>query len=359
MHLDDLDLIKELDTENMLDHINSLPDQLAAAWKLGLSLPLPAMGKFTHVVIAGMGGSAIGGDLVQAYANLYSHIPVTVLRDYDLPNWQDALVICSSHSGNTEETLSVFDQAVDRGLPTLAICTGGKLAKKARETDTPVWIFEDDFQPRAAVGYSFGLLLALLTRLEMFELPHVASEILGAVQAMKAQQVNLQPEIMAPTNPAKRLAGQFVGRWITVFASGFLTPVARRWKTQLNEIAKAQAAFEFLPEADHNTLQGTQFPEANVNHSLAFFITSKLNHPRNRIREEYTRKTLMLEAITTDFYRVSGRRVLEDMWSALHMGDYIAFYLSIAYQVDPTPVPMLAQLKIYLNNTGSEIINED
>lgn len=359
MHLDDLALIKELDSQNMLEHINHLPDQLAEAWKLGFSLPLPKMGYFNHVVIAGMGGSAIGGDLVQAYANIYSEIPITVLRDYDLPQWQNTLVICSSHSGNTEETLSVFDQAVERGLPTLAICTGGKLAEKARQADTPLWIFEDDFQPRAAVGYSFGLLLAALTRLGMFEVEHTASEVLAAVQAMKAQQVDLQPEVFAPHNPAKRLAGQFVGRWVTVFGSGFLAPVARRWKTQINEIAKAQAAFEILPEADHNTLQGINFPEANANHSLAFFITSKLNHPRHRIREEYTRKAFMLEAISTDFFRVRGKRVMEDMWSALHMGDYIAFYLSVAYQIDPTPVPMLEQLKIYLNNTGNEKLHED
>jgi len=354
MHLDDLELIKKLDTQDMLKHINDLPDQLAAAWQLGLSLPLQDFGEINHVVIAGMGGSAIGGDLVSAFARLYGNVPVTVLRDYDLPAWRDTLVICSSHSGNTEETLSVFDQAVEAGLPTLAICTGGKLAKKAEEAECAVWIFEDDFQPRAAVGYSFGLILAAMTRLGILELEHTASEVLAAVQAMKVQQNDLQPDVLAPNNPAKRLAGQFINRWVTVFASGFLKPVARRWKTQVNELAKAQAAFEFLPEADHNTLQGALFPEVNATHSLAFFITSKNNHPRNQIREEYTRKAFMLEAISTDFFRVTGARVLEDMWTALHMGDYISYYLAIAYQVDPTPVPMLAQLKEHLSKQENE-----
>jgi glucose/mannose-6-phosphate isomerase len=354
MLLDNLDLIKELDSENMLQHINDLPDQLAKAWELGLSLSLPDFAEFNHVVIAGMGGSAIGGDLISAYAQYFSHIPVTVLRDYNLPNWSHALVICSSHSGNTEETLSVFDQATAAGLPTLAICTGGKLAERAKQAGSALWIFEDDFQPRAAVGFSFGLLLAALTRLSMFSQDETSREIENTVQAMKTQMADLQPENPAPTNAAKRLAGQFVNRWVTIFAAGFLAPVARRWKTQINEIAKAQAAFEIIPEANHNTLQGAYFPEVNANHSLTFFITSKHNHPRNQIREEYTRKTFMLEAFATDFFRTYGRTVMEDMWTALHMGDYISYYLAVAYQIDPTPVPMLADLKNHLSNSEIE-----
>jgi glucose/mannose-6-phosphate isomerase len=354
MHLDDLNVIKEIDSEKMIQHINDLPAQLASAWELGLNLPLPDFGDFNHVVIAGMGGSAIGGDLVRAYAQRFSHIPVTVLRDYDLPDWTNTLVICSSHSGNTEETLSIFEQAVAAGLPTMAICTGGKLAEKAREAGAALWTFEDDFQPRAAVGFSFGLLLAALTRLGMFPLQETAGDIAAAVKAMKTQMEDLQPEVPAPHNPAKRLAGQFVNRWITIFGSGFLAPVARRWKTQINELSKAQAAFEFIPEATHNTLQGAYYPEVNVNHSLTFFITSKHNHRRNRLREEYTRKTFMLEAFSTDFFRTRGKSVMEDMWTALHMGDYISFYLAIIYQVDPTPVPMLAELKNQLSNPDNE-----
>lgn len=276
---------------------------------------------------------------------------MTVLRDYTLPKWSNTLVICSSHSGNTEETLSVFDQAIQAGLPTLAICTDGTLAEKAAQAGAPLWLFEDDFQPRAAVGFSFGLLLAALTRLGLFSAKQTASEILSTVQAMKAQMADLLPEVACPNNPAKRLAGQMVNRWVTIFAAGFLEPVARRWKTQINEIAKAQAAFEVIPEANHNTLQGASHPEGNTTKSLKFFLTSKFNHPRNQIREEYTRKTFMLEAFPTDFFRARGKNVMEDIWTALHMGDYIAYYLAVAYQTDPTPVPMLADLKDYLKKS--------
>ncbi len=352
MHLDQLETIQSIDQQNMLQHINDLPDQLAGAWKLGLSLPLPNYPKFQHVLIAGMGGSAIGGDLLTAYASQSCPVPITVLRDYSLPKWENCLVICSSHSGNTEETLSVFDQALDAGLPVLAVTTGGKLAEKAAKAGTGCWQFDDDFQPRAAVGFSFGLLLAALTRLGLFDQSSVQQELDAAVQAMKEQQTSLMPEVPASTNPAKRMAGQFMGRTAVLFGSGFLQPVARRWKTQINEIAKAQAYFEFLPEADHNTLQGIYFPEDDFGKTLAFFITSKHNHPRNKLREEFTRQIYMLEGVTTDFYRAPGRGVLDSMWSALHFGDYLSFYLAIAYGADPTPVPMLQNLKQKLKDAS-------
>lgn len=345
MQLDNLEIIRELDRENMLQHINNLPDQLASAWDLGLGLPLPQFPDLHHIVIAGMGGSAIGGDLIAAYASQTCPVPITVLRDYALPAWKNTLVICSSHSGNTEETLAVFEQALEAGLPILAITTGGKLAEKAQKSGAALWIFEDDFQPRAAVGFSFGLLLAALTRLGLFNQEQVSQELGAAVHAMKEQQAQMLPEVPAATNPAKRMAGQFVDRWPVLFGSGFLAPVARRWKTQINEIAKAQATFEHLPEADHNTLQGIYFPQDQPGKPLTFFITSKHNHPRNKLREEFTREIFMLEAITTDFFRAPGKGILDSMWTALHFGDYLSFYLAIAYGVDPTPVPMLQTLK--------------
>lgn len=352
MELFKLESINELDSENMIEHINTLPDQLATAWELGKSYALPEKPAFQQIIIAGMGGSAIAGDMIAAYAEHFGNTPVFVLRDYTLPKWKNSLVICSSHSGNTEETLSVFKQAQAAKLPILAISTGGKLGKLAAEAGGPLWTFEDDFQPRAAVGYSFGLLLAAFVKLGVLPQTQAEADLQAAVAAMKAQQPDFLPEVPTVINPAKRMAGQFIDRWVVLFASGFLSPIARRWKTQINEIAKAQAAFELLPEANHNTLQGIYFPEKPLTRSMAYFITSKQNHPRNKLREEFTRKTMMLEGIATDFYRAPNIGILADMWAALHFGDYLSYYLAIAYGADPTPVPMLENLKQTLKDAG-------
>ncbi len=354
MNLDDLSLLSQLDPQNMLAEIDSLPQQLVAAWELGQNLPLPQTDTpIERIVLSGMGGSAIGADLFAACAAETCPVPVIVHRDYGLPafaNGPRTLVVASSHSGNTEETLDSFDAALQRGCAALAITTGGKLAQQAASANIPLWTFNHEGQPRAAVGYSFGLLLALFSRLGF--IPSPATDLTEAIAAMQHQQANLRAEIPAALNPAKRYAGQLVGRWVTVFGSGALAPVARRWKTQINELAKAPANFEFLPEADHNALAALANPaDLLQSRTLAMFLVAPSDHPRNRLRSEFTRQVFMLEGSNTDFYLAKGNSKLAHMFTALHFGDYLAYYLAIAYQTDPAPVEALAHLKDILANT--------
>src|SRR5512139_2156483 len=184
VNLDDIGAFGHIDTQDMIGQIQALPDQLVDAWKLGQSLPLPGFAGIRHVLIAGMGGSAIGADLLASYAAPRCSVPVMVLRDYNLPAWAsgpETLVIPLSHSGNTEETLSAVDQSRVQGCRILAITTGGKLAEIADKQGQPVWRFVHAGQPRAAVGYSFGLLLAAFTRLGL--LPDPSMELKDAVDA--------------------------------------------------------------------------------------------------------------------------------------------------------------------------------
>ncbi len=346
MNLDDLSLMQQLDPQNMLTEIDTLPDQLASAWALGQSFPLPA-GAFSRVIISGMGGSAIGADLLASYTADLCAVPVIVSRDYGLPAFAkgpETLFIASSHSGNTEETLDAFAAAQKAGCTILAVCTGGKLAEKASAAGLPVWKFDHKGQPRAAVGYSFGLLLALFDRLGL--IPAQAGAVAGAVAAMKEQQASLKADVQASLNPAKRYAGQLVGRWVTVFGSGALAPVARRWKGQINELAKAPANFEFLPEADHNTLAGLVNPaDLLASRTMTMFLTAPSDHPRNALRANITRQTFMLEGSNTDFFMAKGEGPLAHIWTSIHFGDYMAYYLAIAYGTDPTPVDALTHLK--------------
>lgn len=346
MNLNDLDHIRAIDKERMIDHIDGLPEQLEAAYALGRSLPLPEWAGIRQVLVAGMGGSAIGADLLAAYAAPLGGAPILLHRDYDLPHWaqgKETLVICSSHSGNTEETLSAFEMAGQRGCRVLAVTTGGELARRAEAAGIPLWRFDYDSQPRAAIGYSFGLLLAAAARQGV--LPDPAADLGNALAAMRKQRESLQAEVPDIHNSSKRMAGQFYGRWITVFGSGFLAPAARRWKAQINEHAKAQAAFEELPEACHNTLQGVEQPRKQYDHSMYIWLRSPLNHPRNQMRDEHTRVAMMVQGINTDFVMASGEGRLAHLWTLVQYGDYTAYYLAIAYGLDPTPVPMLVELK--------------
>jgi glucose/mannose-6-phosphate isomerase len=350
MNLDDHHLFKDVDPQDMLAEIDRLPEQLKGALELGERLPLPETGSIERVVISGMGGSAIGADLLEAYARPHVPVPVYVHRDYDLPAWAagpETLLVASSHSGNTEETLYAFRQAVQRGCRLIAVTTGGALAEETRQSGGTVWQFEHRGQPRAAVGYSFGLLLALFARLKL--LPDPSQELSGVIAAMHAQQEMLGADSPLPRNPSKRLAGQLYGRIVSVFGAGILAPVARRWKGQISEVAKAWAQFEFLPEADHNTLAGTLHPSEQLGRLSVIFLQSPSDHPRNRLRSEYTRQAFMLEGLNTDFVNASGEGPLAHQWTVLQYGDYTAYYLAMLYGVDPTPVDALQGLKAELS----------
>ncbi len=212
MDLNDYNSFSHIDKQNYLAEIENLPGQLENAYQQGLTLGLPAWKGIQRVLIAGMGGSAIGADLLVAYAAPLCPVPIIVQRNYTLPAWAsgpETLVIASSHSGNTEETLAAFEQALKSNCRILALCTGGKLAEAAIASNVPLWTFVHSGQPRAAVGYSFGLLLALLRRLDL--IPDPADALAGAITAMRKQQVGLQAEVPVVRNLAKREAGQLMG----------------------------------------------------------------------------------------------------------------------------------------------------
>jgi glucose/mannose-6-phosphate isomerase len=355
VNLDDVQSMQQLDAQNMLAEIDNLPAQLEKAWELGQTQPLPFSDRdnpskgIHQVIISGMGGSAIGADLLAAYVAPICRVPVIVQRDYGLAAWAHGagtLVITSSHSGNTEETLDTFEVALRNKCELMAVATGGRLAERATQEKVPLWKFEHRGQPRAAVGFSFGLLLAAFSRLGLVETPEtLAIAVAGAVVSMKKQQETLQANVPVKHNPSKRLAGQLVGRWVNVYASGCLAPVARRWKGQVNEIAKAGAGFELLPEADHNALAGLLNPAELQSRTATLFLSAPSIHPRNRLRADLTRQEFMLEGLNTEVYEAQGETSLAHIWTSLHFGDYMAYYLAMAYGCDPTPVEALENFK--------------
>jgi glucose/mannose-6-phosphate isomerase len=352
MDLNDHTSFPNLDRQNYLSEIENLPSQLENAYQLGLSFNLPKWQGIQRVLIAGMGGSAIGADLLAAYATPFCPVPILVQRNYTLPAWangSETLVVASSHSGNTEETLAAFELAMKSNCRILALCTGGKLAEVARASNLPLWTFEHHGQPRAAVGSSFGLLLALFNRLGL--IPNPVAELSETITAMRKQQANLRVDVPVVNNPAKRQAGQLIGRWVMVFGADFLEPVARRWKTQVNELAKALAQFESLPEADHNALAGLMQPEQAMISTIALFLRAPSYHPRNLLRTELTKQAYMLDGLNTDFYDAPGETPLAQQWTALHFGDYMAYYLAMLYEIDPTPIEALEGFKKHLRES--------
>jgi glucose/mannose-6-phosphate isomerase len=337
MNLDDLDFFKKTDKQNFLAQIDDLPDQLSQAWELAQTLPLPDFKDIQNIVISAMGDSAIGAELAAAAVSSSIRLPVTVHRGYDLPAFaseKGTLVVCISHSGNSEEVLTAFDMAIKNDCRVLAISTGGEIAKRAVEKNIPLWKFSYSGTDTMGVAYPFSLVLGLFARLGF--IPDPSADVGEAVAMMKRSQQHIIATMIAAKNPAKRYAGQLVGRWVTFVATENLAPIARRWKTQINQISKAGANFEIIPEATHNTLIATINPNQTLNaHTMTLFMRAKSDHPRNRLRSDLMRQAFMLEALNTDVIDARGESIIAHFWTLIIFGDYMAYYLAMAYGADP------------------------
>jgi glucose/mannose-6-phosphate isomerase len=344
--LDDLTARQELDPEGMLGHVAALSQQCRDAWTATRRLQLPVRHlRAEKILIVGMGGSAIGGDLAVAVATDESRLPILVHRGYGLPAYADreTMVIVSSYSGNTEETVSGFQAASELGCPVVAIATDGEVAKMATEQDMPLVSFDYRSQPRAALGTMFVSLLGVLRATGVVS--RLDADLDEALAILDSQEAELGAGTPQAQNRAKQLAAELVGQVPVVIGSGPLEPVARRWKTQFNENAKTWAYFEPLPEMNHNAVSGTHFPVEMAARVRALFLSSPGLHPRNRLRLELTRQIFEDQGIACYPVAVQGKSALAQILSAVQMGDYTSCYLALLNGTDPTAIGDIAALK--------------
>jgi glucose/mannose-6-phosphate isomerase len=344
--LDDVRALRRLDRGDMLGAAASVPAQVRDAWAISRSLSVPETHRSVDAVaVLGMGGSAIGGDLVRGIWGDRLRLPVEVVRGYDLPAWvgPSTLVVASSYSGTTEETIGAFGQAAARGARSVVITTGGTLLEVARKARLPHLVFPGGGQPRASVGYAITLLAGLLERVGSLELSD--AEVEAAARSADARVAASAPDVPTADNEAKRLAWALVDRLPIVEASGFLGPVARRWKTQLNENGKTSAAWEELPEATHNAVVGYAQPDTLKDHLLVVFLESEHDNERNRLRARLSRELLGASGIGHEVVQLTGQGRFGVALDAIVRGDFASIYLAALYGIDPTPVEAIGQLK--------------
>lgn len=339
----------------MLAAVAALPSGLADGWARTRGVTLPAGHRAaTSVALLGMGGSAIAGDVVAGVFADRLDRPLSVIRDYELPAWvgPQTLVIASSFSGATEETIASLATALERRAPVVAVTTGGPLLEVARRAELPHLMFQPGGQPRAALGRSLAMLAGLLERAGMLELGD--DEIAAAVAAGDAMAASCAATVDLEANPAKRLAWDLVDRWPTIEAAGWLGPVARRWKTQLNENAKSGATWEELPEATHNTVVGYAEPESLSDRLVVVFLASPDDHPRNRRRAEFSAGLLKGAGIDHRTIALTGAGRLAQATAGIVLGDFVSVYLGLLYGHDPTPVESIGLLKARLADVDAD-----
>jgi len=345
-YLDDPEVYREFDPSNMLGRLGELPQQCQEAWRAAMDLSLPPdYTAVDKVVILGMGGSAIGGDLVHALALAQGRVPVWVHRDYDLPPLVDArtLVIASSYSGNTEETISAFSEALATPAKKVVITTGGRLKTVAEESRVPVFTFCYKAEPRAAFGYSFFSILAIFHRLGLLSIQ--SKDVDETIEVLEGLSAGLGKDVPLEANPAKQLATKLLGRLVIIYGAGILSQVAFRWKTQFNENSKTCAFSECMPELNHNAVVGYRFPSWLGEKVFVILLSSQSLHPRILMRYNITIDLLAGAGIAHEVVEARGQSLLSQITSAVLLGDYVSYYLALLNRVDPSPVAAIDYLK--------------
>jgi glucose/mannose-6-phosphate isomerase len=344
--LDNVASYRELDPDDMLGRISELPMQCRDAWANAQSLDAPeSYSRASKVIILGMGGSAIGGALLNDLVRCECAVPILINRDYTVPVCVDAqtLAIASSYSGNTEETLISLEQAIDQGAMLLAVTTGGKVAQRARELKAPLLTFSYQSAPRAALGYSLISLLGVMCKLGL--VPDKSAGLDEAIAVMQDWQTEIKEAVPLEGNAAKQLATKIHGHLPVIYGANYLSEVARRWKGQFNENAKTWSFFEQIPELNHNAVVGYEWPADLAGDIVVIFLSSALDHPRNRVRAQVTQEILAQREVAYQVVEARGKSPLAQALSIIHFGDYVSYYLAILNGVDPSPVNTISYLK--------------
>ena len=355
INLDDPQLFNQYDPEGMLERIHEMPRQCQRAWQMASDFDLPLdYAEANKVVILGMGGSAIGGDLISSLAIAESRLPILVHRDYNLPAFVDdqTLLIASSYSGNTEETLSSFEQALSTGARKLVITTGGRLKTVAEANNVPVFSFDYQAQPRAALPFSLLPVLCFLGKLGF--LSDRSAEVTEMVDVLEKLSQEINESVPSHSNRAKQLATKLLGHLAVIYGAGIVSGVAHRWKTQLNENSKAWAFHEVFPELNHNAVAGYRFPPESASQIMVVMLHSPLLPPRIKQRYQVTCQLLDEAKVSYQIVDSEGTSPLSQVMSLVLFGDYTSYYLAMLYQVDPTPIEAIEFLKRKLGKDKTE-----
>lgn len=348
--LDDLEQISNLDKENVLGSIQRLGEQISQAWSEVNELKTPdSCSLAENVVIIGMGGSALGGRIVDSLVYDRVRVPIETLTEFVLPNYTDknTLVIVSSYSGNTEETMSAASEALAKGAQIFGITTGGKLKVFLEENNLPGYIFtpsnNPSEQPRMALGYSVSSILALLSKCQFIHLTD--DEINQAVSNLNSLSQEFDIRSPEEVNIAKKLAKKLKGKIPVLIASEHLVGAGHAVKNQFNETAKTFSTLFDLPELNHHLMEGLRNP-AEAKQFLQFlFVESLLYSSEVQKRYPLTKEVVEKNEVGYSSYVLKSSKKLDQIFELLCLGSFLSFYLAMLYGIDPQPIPWVDYFK--------------
>ena len=347
--LDNVKILKKYDVSDMLKLIESFPGQAREAADIGSRFKLPDMYKceYANIVCAGLGGSAIGADIMRSYVADEAKTPISVSRNYTLPNFvgNTSLVIASSYSGNTEETLSAYKDARGRGAKIIVITSGGQIREMAKADGNACLIIPSGLPPRCALGLSFFPLLAIMSKLGVIEdKTKEVNETIKVLQNLAAKAVGAA--VAEKKNIAKRIASDLYGKYGIIYGGqDHIDCVVTRWRGQIAENSKALASSHVFPEMNHNEIVGWENPKTLINKFVVVILRDKSDHPRTAKRMDISKAIMKKKAAKIIEVQSIGESLLARMFSLIYIGDFVSYYLAILNKRDPTPVESVTYLK--------------
>lgn len=335
------------DCSDMLGKVRGLPHQLETGYRLSAEAwSCVGSERPGALVVAGMGASAICGDILRLFLSGPSAVPVEVVRDYGLPGnlRERSVVVVSSYSGNTEEALACLDDALRLKARTVCVTSGGTLLDRARSERLPVLVLPAGLPPRAALGYLFSALLGLAHRTGLCADPREdLAECRATLEALNGVYSVADPAV----NPAARLAADLLDRVPVVFCGNRLDAVGLRWKNQFCENSKRLSLVSFFPEAGHNDVMGWEIRQEGLSAGVVVLRCDR-EHPKVAGALSLARRIVGENAAFCGEFRGGGTSLLSRVFSLILLGDYASVYLALAKGVDPTPIGTIDRMKTWL-----------
>jgi len=346
--------IATLDKSNLLGSIEALDKQIEHAWAETRKIAFTPKAKIENVIVAGMGGSALGADVIRTVFKTKLKVPFEIIRDYTLPGFvgPNTLVILSSYSGSTEETLSVAEEALKNQAQAMVIAAGGKLIELAKQHQWSYYqidpIYNPSNQPRMAIGYSIFGTLGLLEKAGVIGLDEqIVSDV---CQTVKQQVASCGIEVEAKNNQAKLLSYAMFSKQTTLIAPDFLAGGAHVATNQSNENSKTFTNYHVLPELNHHLLEALSFPEDLRSNHLFILIESALAHVSNQKRVSLTQQIIDGQGIETIKVSLEASDKLAQTFELISLFSFVSLYQSMLQKIDPSPIPIVEKFKQALKN---------
>ncbi|OGW76034.1 MAG: bifunctional phosphoglucose/phosphomannose isomerase [Omnitrophica bacterium RBG_13_46_9] len=348
MDLDNMKDIIKIDRDNMLGLLVSFPKQCRDALAIGKKIRVKDRYKkdYSDIVFTGLGGSAVGGDIIKGYAESEADTPIFVNRNYTLPKFvdKDSLVFAVSYSGNTEETLSAYAEAKKRRANVIVITSGGKLEELALKNGDMLIVIPKGYPPRCALGYIFIPSLIMLSKLGFVkdksdEIRKVA-DLLDGMQKKK-----LSPGIKGGANISKEIAKKIHNKFPVIYAAERMEGIATRWRGEFAENSKTLSSAHLFPEMNHNEIVGWMNPGALLKDFIAIVLRDKDDLAKVKKRMDITCAILKKEGFHVLEVENRVETLLGRMLSLIYIGDFASFYLAVLNRVEPTPVARITYLK--------------